>query len=63
MKWVDQDDMDCKEAISFLSGEREEVPFLSCQKFKCVGQVETWLGELVTQTRQTLKMNLSRALN
>lgn len=30
MKWVDQDDMDCKEAVSFLSGEREEVPFLSC---------------------------------
>lgn len=63
LRWTDPDDMDCKNATAFLSGEKEEVPFLSCQQFKCVGQVETWLGELVTQTRQTLKMNLSRALN
>ncbi|CAL6052399.1 Dynein_heavy chain [Hexamita inflata] len=61
LKWENPDDMECKTAVSFCSGEKEEVPF--SQNFKCVGQVENWLNDLVTQTRFTLKQALSRALN
>jgi len=28
LKWENPDDVECKNAVSFLSGEKEEVPFL-----------------------------------
>ena len=34
LKWENPDDIACKTAVSFLSGEKEEVPFT--QPFKCI---------------------------
>ena len=61
LKWENPDDIECKTAVSFLSGEKEEVPFT--QPFKCINQVECWLNDLVTQSRYTLRQALSKALN
>lgn len=61
LKWENKDDMECKNAIAFLSGEKEEVPFTAT--FKCIGQVENWLNDIVTQSRTTLKQCLFKALN